>query len=1128
MTSSVKKYAYGLVILMMCAMFGGLFFLRENEERRVVFSGNETYKEEFGFRVGTMSTDETFVLPFSQTADASGQVERVYDDEEVFVSDWLLARVPFHALGIEWDENVPTGTKSELYVRTRKADGGNSEWIRVTHEIDMDAKGAGRSYSLIRTAWSTKVQYKIVLATSQSSATPQIKNVEFTYIDSTDAVSQPEQSIATLEARIIGADDSTRFDTPSALEKAAFKISPDRDHIPVISREMWGANESLRMFEGQGKPVVQEVDKEISEKYADEIALGKTVKKDESGRLLKWPLEYPKLPIKALIIHHTASQEDAITDTYAAMRAIYYYHTVSRGWGDIGYNYLIDEYGNVFEGRYGGDTVVGAHTADFNVGSVGVAIIGNYEENEVKFDAVRSLIHLLTDLSEKYNLDPEDIVSMRGENLYVISGHSDAQSTACPGKYLYEKLASVRQLIKAELEGRRSKTDIEKGVREASAGASLDFLQVGDQSIVSLNPEETKTVQVKLKNTGTKTWSRSTALVYKNGEKNVAQFDTVVGRQKEVRIEPGQTATFDIAMNGTLVSGLKNYYLYLENDEVMSENRLLFPVYMEPAIVAFELVKMEKSPASVLRKKQSTVAEIRLKNNGNLTWRKGAMEVMSMSTENIFLESGEMVTETVVPGQEGVFKMTFKAGDTTGDFVEKVKIVMRGESRSGSVVRSKSTQEFSFRVNGPATSGVSILSHSSDQNFLPKETRRVWVELQNNSEETWKRVGKDRLVITFLKSPTIGVKNQLMEKPQVFRNGKTKVSFDLTSPEKPGAYFVNLVLRNNGKRLSKLPLRFEFTTVEEGAGTSVPDPESSSVSLGQNIRIKLSFSGDPILTADSAMEIFDAAGTHLNNGKKLRKGEQIYVSYDGGNYSVRMGEKVVTTAYPVRIKSDGGVMRIANFEHRPAWNASLNDNEYRGVIEVRYVPEEKVGEKAPAKAGLAVINELPLEHYVRGIAEVSNTDPYEKVKAMMVLARTYAYFYMTQGQKFPGMPYQLDDDPEVSQKYLGYGFEKRAPEIVRAAADTQGMMVTYEGNVVKTPYFSSTDGTATKSANEVWGWTDTPYLISVPDPLCESIAFSGHGVGLSGCGAAEAARRGYVFEDIIKYYYKGVELKKVY
>ncbi len=146
----------------------------------------------------------------------------------------------------------------------------------------------------------------------------------------------------------------------------------------------------------------------------------------------------------------------------------------------------------------------------------------------------------------------------------------------------------------------------------------------------------------------------------------------------------------------------------------------------------------------------------------------------------------------------------------------------------------------------------------------------------------------------------------------------------------------------------------------------------------------------------------------------------------------------------------------------------------------------------------------------------------------MIAARTYAKYYIDIDEKFPGKPYHLDDDPNVSQKYLGYGFELRAPNISSAVNATRGKVVTYNGEIVKTPYFSSSDGVATKSAEEVWGWDFTPYLKSVSDTYCNGTYFYGHGVGLSGCGSKGMADSGYGYEEILKHYYTGVEVEDLY
>ena len=86
--------------------------------------------------------------------------------------------------------------------------------------------------------------------------------------------------------------------------------------------------------------------------------------------------------VHAGFVHHTVNANDYTRrEVPAILRGIYAYHTQSRGWRDIGYNFLIDRFGRIWEGRYGGITmpVVGAHTLDYNENSFAASAIGNYE-----------------------------------------------------------------------------------------------------------------------------------------------------------------------------------------------------------------------------------------------------------------------------------------------------------------------------------------------------------------------------------------------------------------------------------------------------------------------------------------------------------------------------------------------------------------------------------------------------------------------------------------------------------------------------------------------------------------------------------------------------------------------------
>jgi len=154
--------------------------------------------------------------------------------------------------------------------------------------------------------------------------------------------------------------------------------------------------------------------------------------------------------------------------------------------------------------------------------------------------------------------------------------------------------------------------------------------------------------------------------------------------------------------------------------------------------------------------------------------------------------------------------------------------------------------------------------------------------------------------------------------------------------------------------------------------------------------------------------------------------------------------------------------------------------------------------------------------------------PYEYLKAIVTAARTYAAYHInTGGLKHAGDNFILDDSAN-DQVYRGYNIELRSPKITQAVQETLGQMITYQGAVVVTPYFSRSDG-RTRSWTEVFGGTAKPWLLSVPDPYCTGMTLWGHGVGLSGTGARGMAQNeNKTWTEILTHYYTGVEIKKIY
>ncbi|MBK3580499.1 N-acetylmuramoyl-L-alanine amidase [Streptomyces sp. MBT65] len=171
--------------------------------------------------------------------------------------------------------------------------------------------------------------------------------------------------------------------------------------------------------------------------------------------------------VKAAFVHHTATGNNyRCSQAPSVIRGIYRYHVESSGWRDIGYNFLVDKCGTIYEGRAGGATkaVMGAHTLGFNTDSMGIAVLGTFGSAKPSSAAVNAIARLTAWKLGLYGVNPRGKTYLKsgGGNLYpkgknvrlnVISGHRDGFATECPGRQLYGKLGSARS-TSARFQGR--------------------------------------------------------------------------------------------------------------------------------------------------------------------------------------------------------------------------------------------------------------------------------------------------------------------------------------------------------------------------------------------------------------------------------------------------------------------------------------------------------------------------------------------------------------------------------------------------------------------------------------------------------------------------------------------------
>ena len=197
------------------------------------------------------------------------------------------------------------------------------------------------------------------------------------------------------------------------LRKLSIANSPS-----LLTRRSWGANESIRR---------------AAPSYATNVGFA--------------------------IVHHTAGTNSyTAAQSAAIVRGIYVYHVKGNGWNDIGYNFLVDRFGNVFEGRYGGvdQTVIGAHAEGFNTGSAGVALLGTYGAAAPPPVARRAVANLLSWRLDVAHVDPlSSVLLTSGGNakfsagtpvtLRAVAGHRDTGFTTCPGAALYSQLRTLAQ-----------------------------------------------------------------------------------------------------------------------------------------------------------------------------------------------------------------------------------------------------------------------------------------------------------------------------------------------------------------------------------------------------------------------------------------------------------------------------------------------------------------------------------------------------------------------------------------------------------------------------------------------------------------------------------------------------------
>ncbi|KUN85882.1 hypothetical protein AQJ66_13110 [Streptomyces bungoensis] len=378
----------------------------------------------------------------------------------------------FSALLLTWDD-AQAEAKGTPEVRTKDRETGKwSGWQKLPddpYQADgAEAKRAGDTRGGTASLWtgdSDGVQVRLVKSDG-TEAGGQPAGMDVKLLDpGTDPAGGPKPAAYAADTTTAAASDS-----PSPSDSVVPTDSPSASASPSDSASASAsASDSAPASPSPSDSVSPSPSSTVPAPVPSTVAKPPIITQAEWGA----STDYDGTPsygteIKAAVIHHTGVDSDntiPCTDSRARMRTIQQEH-FSRGYYDIGYNFVVDRCGQIFEGRSGGMDlpVVGAHDIGFNTNTVGISYIGNYMTAKPSRAALDSIARVVAWKFGMYGVDPTGKVTLtsgspkgqdgnlvdQGQQITLprVFGHRDTNATACPGDNLYGKLPFIAALAK--------------------------------------------------------------------------------------------------------------------------------------------------------------------------------------------------------------------------------------------------------------------------------------------------------------------------------------------------------------------------------------------------------------------------------------------------------------------------------------------------------------------------------------------------------------------------------------------------------------------------------------------------------------------------------------------------------
>lgn len=615
----------------------------------------------------------------------------------------------------------------------------------------------------------------------------------------------------------------------------------------------------------------------------------------------------------------------------------------------------------------------------------------------------------------------------------------------------------------------------------------------------------------------------------------------------------------------------------LSSVEGMIENQRTQPVYAEEQAFLHNLFGVKTAEAAsyngldalavsipgniTMEPGETKTITVRFQNIGTKTWQNSGSGFVSIYThgpkyrESSFeaaswtndIQPAVLNQVSVKPGATGSLTFALTAPQTTGSYSETFHLASEDTAwiDGGSFTLSIKVQNQPTSSSGVTTShqGAVVMQSANAIKARGGASILFTVGVKNTGSTTW---GERSLTtrdyeiassaVDFYHAAWVSDSIVSTRSDAIAPGEIDYFTFGITAPSEAGEYTAQFSVSVGGESIegAEITLPVEVTQDAPDAVSSPrvvdPAPESDLDEDGDGIieniildeptiRIGvLIVDGETddyvsILAEESDMKVRDINGNVLAN---VDEGVAVKAFYSNGAYYYDVGRGLERSSYGIRFipEDENTVLTITNFDRRLTRNAGHADNQFRNILEIRYNSEND---------RTWMINELPVEYYLRGLAETSNISHQEFKKTLLTAARTYAYYHWQRATKHAEEYFHMNSSAD-DQVYKGYGYELRTPLITEAVEDTRGVTVTYDGETAITPYFSRSDG-RTRDWGEVW-YGDVPWAKSVSVPCDVGKTLWGHGVGMSASGALCMANDGDTYEEILTHFYTGIDLEK--